>query len=649
MRSSMFMCCAAIVALALACSAAPATATVLTPSVLDGPSASILEVDGAAMAPDGTGGVVYRKLVDGVPHVFVSRFLKGTWEKPLQADVGQLGPATDPTIAAGEGGELLVVWVQPWTWISSSPGAAATLHYELMSAVLQPGASSFGQIERIEEVGNGTAAYPSLAMAPNGDAYVAYRIVTNPLTPGTAVPIQPMRTGDELAEVRVARFNGLTWSSLGDMNGLPGEVTMRKPSASNAPVVGVDNDGDGLVVWQEPDIEGVARIWARRLSGTTKGNPMQVSPSTIGGLPVDVDADAPALAFNEYGQAVVGFRLEGGQGSPLGASALLANALTLPVPEELSSFAGAEPLAKAEGISEPSVAIDEDGADRIAYTAGGDADLVSEKEKVVTGPSILGSGSGPALTALNPEGGGATAWSTSDPAGEPAVELRQEFPDGAWQAGYLTAPVSGSISDLFAAGSGLGDELIVFREGSSTSTRIVASVAQAPPKRFYVDVPSGWVKAADAKVEWQKAVESVGSVTYSVLVDGKVVVDGLHSLSTRLSARELGNGVREVQVLATDDLGQQTMSAPAKLKAQTSPPLVSVHRIGRRRVKVRVYGDNAGVKVAKTRVSFGDGSTVRGHDAVVHAYAHAGRYTVTVEATDKIGNRRQAHVLVSIR
>jgi hypothetical protein len=607
-----------------------------------------LEVSGTAFAPDGTGGVVYRKLLDGVPHVFVSRFLHGKWGSPIQVDVGQIGPATEPAIAAAEGGELLVVWVQPWTWISASPGATATLHYELMSAVLQPGAQSFSQIEQIDDVGDGTAAYPSLAMASNGDAYVAYRVVTNPLAPGTTLPIQPMRPGDELLEVRVARFNGLSWSLLGQINGLPGQVTMRKPTASNAPAIGVNDAGDGLVAWQEPEISGVARIWARRLAGTTKGNILQVSPSTLDGAPLTVDAEAPALALSEYGQAVVAFRLAGGPGSPLHAAALMSNALTLPVPEEVSSFTGPTQVASAEGIGTPSVAIDQDGDYRISYSAGGDAQLFADKEGKAIAPLPLGPGSGPALTALNPEGGGATAWATQDADGQPAVALRQEFPDGAWQESFLTAQVSGVVADLSAAGSGLGDELLAFRQGSGTQTRVVAGMAQAPPKQFYVQAPHGWVRASGATVEWQPALDTLGSVTYSVIVDGRLVAHGLQGLSDRLRGQQLGDGVRHVQVLATDNLGQETMSSPVSLKVQSNPPLVSVRHLGAR-VRVRVYGDDAGVRRSKTRIGFGDGSLVLHRDTVVHTYSQPGRYTISVQAIDTVGNRRDAQIEVSVR
>src|ERR1700679_2496062 len=69
-----------------------ADAAIVPASVLDGPSASVLDVDGAALASDGTGEIVFRALQDGEPHVFVSRFLNGGWQVPRQVDVGQAGP-----------------------------------------------------------------------------------------------------------------------------------------------------------------------------------------------------------------------------------------------------------------------------------------------------------------------------------------------------------------------------------------------------------------------------------------------------------------------------------------------------------------------------------------------------------------------------
>jgi PKD domain len=627
-----------------------ADAAIVPASVLDGPNSSVLEVDGAALASDGTGGVVFRALQDGEPHVFVSRFLGGSWQAPRQVDLGQAGPVTFPTIAAADGGELLVVWVQPWAWISSSPGSAATLHYELMSAVLQPGATSFSQIERIADVGDGTAAYPSLAMAPNGSAYVAYRVVTNPLASGTTLPIQPMRPGDELVNVRVSRFNGLNWSEVGVVNRSPGQVTMRKPSASNAPVVVVNDRSQALVVWQEPEINGVARIWARRLFGSSKGNVLAVSPTTIDGKPVDVDADAPAVALSPYGQAEVAFRLAGGTGSPLGSPAIMLNTLPMPVTEVVSSFTGPTVLDSAAGIGPPSVAVESHNKYRVAYTAAGAARLVSGTENGSGSPSVLGGADGElAFTTIDPEGGGTTVWQSTDSSGLPVVQAREDFPGGSWQGGYLSAPLSGPVSDLVSGESGLGDVLIAFRQGPAGGSQVMATFAQTPPETFQVTTPSEWVSASKAAISWEEAPDAIGPVSYAVLIDGRVVVRDLSGLSAKLDPHVLGDGRRRIQVLASDDLGQQTMSGPASLDVESNPPQVAVKRLSGVRVKVRVYDDPAGIEAGKTLVDFGDGTTVTGRDSAVHTYRHAGRYTIVVHATDKVGNQRDAHVRVQVR
>src|ERR1700736_3472744 len=49
---------------------------------IDGPSSDIISLGGVAIAPDGTGGLVYVKRDQGEAHVFVSRFVYGSWQPP---------------------------------------------------------------------------------------------------------------------------------------------------------------------------------------------------------------------------------------------------------------------------------------------------------------------------------------------------------------------------------------------------------------------------------------------------------------------------------------------------------------------------------------------------------------------------------------
>jgi hypothetical protein len=258
------------------------------------------------MAPDVMGVLIYRKVVGGDPHFFVLLFFGGAWQPPIQVDASQLFAASFPAIAAGEGGRLLAVWAEPYATVGQ------TTRYELMSSELQPGSASFDQAIQVDprDVGDGTTVSPSLSMAPNGEAYVAYRVV------GDTQTLAALHPGDEQVDVRVARFNRLTWSSLGAVNRSP-FVAMRHPTATNAPVIATNGVGGGAVVaWQEPDVSGAARIWVRRIFGTTLGNVLPVSEETANGQPISTDADAPAVAVNAFGEARVAYRLSGGVGSP---------------------------------------------------------------------------------------------------------------------------------------------------------------------------------------------------------------------------------------------------------------------------------------------------------------------------------------------
>ena len=72
---------------------------------------------------------------------------------------------------------------------------------------------------------------------------------------------------------------------------------MRPPTQANAPQIAIGPTGNGIVVWQEPEIDGVARIFARRLFGASLNYVMPVSATSFGGAPLNEDAEAPAVAF----------------------------------------------------------------------------------------------------------------------------------------------------------------------------------------------------------------------------------------------------------------------------------------------------------------------------------------------------------------
>jgi hypothetical protein len=645
-------------ALASACLAiaAPRARAQLAPAgTIDGPSPTILDVDGAAMAPDGSGAILYRKLLAGQAHLFVARFLNGAWQAPVQVDAGQPFSATFPAIAAGDGGRVLVVWEEPWAVVNQAT------QYELMSAEVNPGASQFGPAVQIDPkgIGDGSAAYPSLAMAANGQAYVAYRVVTDNLIDNQT--IVPTRPGDELIDVRVARYNGqgLAWTELGRVNDHP-QLTMRHPTAENAPAIGVSLAGNAVVTWQEPDASGAARILARRIFGSRLGNVvLDVSATSVEGQPVGAEADAPAIAVSRFGEAKIAYRLAGGAGSPYGGPRILLNTLPPETDPSGAKLQGVKVLAAGSTLGPPSIAIGSKGEVRAAYASGGQAQLESGSDyEPFSAPlsfGALGSAQEPAATTttrvpigIDPAGGGVSAWPAADGAGLPAIEAREDFPDSAFQTALLAAPLSGPVGAPVLGGSGNGDALIAFAQGPAEAQQVMAAVAKAPPAPFEATTPVGWVRGGAATVSWEAPAEAFGASSYAVLVDGHATARGLTGLSLRLSPRALGDGVHRVQVLATDSLGQQTMTPEATLKVDANPPEVTVRHVGARGIAVRVFDRASGAVADDTTIAFGDGSHSRHRLTARHTYAAGGTYTLVVRSRDRVGNTLDVHLRVSV-
>jgi hypothetical protein len=633
----------------------PALAVIHPASVLDGPANDILEVDGAAMAPDGSGGILYRKEVEGIPHVFAVPFANGHWGGPLQVDGEDLYGASQPAIAAGEGGRLLVVWVQPRN-VSSG---GVTL-YELMSASLQPGAGGFGQAIVVDPnvgepfTGDVSAVAPTLAMARDGAAYVVYRTIVSDCNSGQTnePPNSACLPGstDKLVDVRVARFQYLTWSSLGAINRAP-QIAMRNPTAENAPAIGVGLNGNGVVAWQEPGSDGVARIWARRLFGTVLGNVLQASPEQIDGRPVTSDAEAPALAVGPYGQARIAYRIRGAPGSAVATTQLYLNSILSETAPHGSQLQGSAPVVGATqgGLGVPSAAIDQREDFRVAWTQGGAAHELAGEQRVAGSPVVVGAAGGQALTAINPAGGGTTAW-TAPPGAAPAVRAREDYAQGAFQTAQLAGTIPGQVSGLALGGDGQGDALLAFAQGPPGRSEVLGDFVQAPPAPFTIETPTGWLRGGAARVAWEAAPDAVAGVTYAVYVDGRQRIGGLTGFATRLRAAGLGDGVHKVQVLATDASGQGEMSGTSTLRVDANAPIVRIGLLYRGRgVRVVVSDRASGVDAHATVVSFGDGHTTRRRDTVAHRYRRAGTYAIVAQVRDRVGNHATVHLWVKVR
>jgi PKD domain len=641
--------------------AAPTQALILQPSTIDGPSAEGLSLGGVAMAPDGTGGLVYTKTVGGVQHVFASRYNGSQWSGPVRVDGEGSFAASQPRIAAGNNGRLLVVWVTPVATL-----AKGQVRYGLWSASLGPGAEEFSSALLIDaNVGEGTGVDPSLAGTTPGNAIVAYRVVTYAFPKPATIPNPPvqLRPGDVMAEIRAARLEGGRWSKVPTLNRNV-NLSMRSPTEDNAPQVAIGATGRAVVAWQEPDQSGAARILMRRITGTTPGPVFLASPETWNGRPVTEDATAFSLGVTAIDRARLAVLVEGSAGGPSGGPRVFLTSFgsssvpggNKPVGPELADGAGGAlpgPLglpgvAAAEGMGSG-------GSLLLAFASGSSVRTVGlNAQGALLGPETI---SGPAaqagtpmVAAVDPEGGNLVAYEGVGEEGLPAVAVHQTFAEGSSQTGLLYGPIGGQISQFEGSASGAGDGLIAFRQGEGGESAIVADRIAAAPTSFSVQVPEGWVAPGKAMVRWAPPQSAVGGLVYGLLVNGRMVRSGLQRLRFTPPPVQLYDGVGKVQVVATDRLGEEVLSRPARMKVDSQPPRMQL-RIGRSSgfVRLKLKDAQSGLVPRATRVAFGDGVKGRRGASFTHHYKLPGTYKIRLRAEDRVGNVLDQRVSVTVK
>jgi hypothetical protein len=638
----------------LALLAAPATAAAVVSDVqpIDGPSADVVDVADAAMSEDGSGGLVYLKRVDGHSHVFAAQFRRGAWRPSQRVDVGQNFDSSWPRIGAGDGGRLVVTWVQEFGVESD----------RLFSATLDPGANGFQAPVPIDfNVGEATSTYPDLAMNRGGQAYLVYHVVTD-----TSPANPPGYVG---ADVRVARYNGRLWSVLGTPVDRGINTPVRLPTDVNSPKVGIDVQGGGVVAWQEPDDEFVDRVWARRLFGASVGIPLQVSPSSWEGAPLRGPADAFSLDVAGFGEASVAFRQQPGQASKLAAPRSMVNE-TPDVFSELSGRFGQALLADGSargGLGPPSVGVDPRGL-FISGFSSGPTSLLGSGDDGVAEPVVRLDG-GASSVAGDPQvdlaetGAAVAAWRELR-GGAGLVAVQERRADGVVEPTDLSAPHGGAVGRVVLGGSGLGDAIVAWKQGSDAGAQIAVSVIDAPPNPFLILLPEGWRRKKRIRIAWDHSLNAIGRVRYSVSVDDEPVVENRKRLNAYLTRDDIEDGRHTIQVFAVDAAGQETGSRFGRLKVDRHAPRVKLRHHGRRLTVIVSDGprhSTSGVRRGSVRVAFGESSGARASASarprragrqgdrkrkrkpltvrVAHTYERGGRYSLQVRARDRAGNK----------
>jgi hypothetical protein len=636
---------ALVAALALACwLCAPGAKAEISPvAPIDGPSSEIVDFGGAAMASDGSGGIVYRRRVEGRPHIFVAQYANGAWGKPQRVDTGEQFESSFPAIAAGEGGRLVAVWANHYS--STTDG--------LFSATMDPGSTGFQPPVPVDlNIGQATGTYPSIAMNLAGQALVSYRVVN--AVSGPSTPNIP--PGYVLDEIRMARFDGQYWSGLGQPLNRDVNQPVPQPTAANSPRVAIDLTGQGLIAWQEPDDNFVNRVYARRIFGMVPGNLLDVSPVSYDGHSLNGAVDELSVDVAGFGQGAVAWRQEPAPGSGF----THARAFEAEIPSSFdphgSAFGAARAVDGPPGADGPSagvggidMAVDGKGGFDVGYASGEESFDASGSESALTPPASkpvrLDSGSEvpgePVLTRAD-DGALAAAWRVQVH-GAGAVAVLERRSDGTPNRSLVAAPHGGAVHALAIGGSHRGDAIFGFLQGDGANAQIAAVVVRAPPGEFVTSAPSGWVRSARIPFQWEVPLAGAGSIKYAVLVDSQEVAEDVGGTEYTLTREQISDGVHTVQVEATDSLGQVVDSVPATVKVDRTPPHARVTVRGGS-VTVTVSdgprGQCSGVRGASVRVQFGDGASGHGRAVLRHRYRRAGTYTLVIRAADNVGNRR---------
>ena len=147
---------------------------------------------------------------------------------------------------------------------------------------------------------------------------------------------------------------------------------------------------------------------------------------------------------------------------------------------------------------------------------------------------------------------------------------------------------------------------------------------------------------------WQPSAEHWAPVSYAVSIDGHQVAT---TTQTSYARAALPDGRHSWQVVASDPYGQSATSTVRRLLIDTAPPGVALSLRGHHRKDSQLtfsVTTTAISGIRKVTVDYGDGQT-SSLARSTHAYAKAGRYTVSATVTDRAGLRGTVREQVTIR
>ncbi len=610
-----------VLLLGLGASSARAAPTPAAPTVVAGPDAGIAALTGMSIAHDGTGGLVYLDQVAGVARVFVSRLVGGAFQAPQQIDATLPGASSQPVIAAGNSGVLLIAFINAGElYVVNVAGVTAGFGTPLALAA--------------------GAANPAISISNFGKAYLAFSVI-----------------GAGGNDVRDAYYFAGAWT----VEPTPLDATPSDDAGSGTgrPAVAAAGDGVGIVAWGEAGHTIVRRVWGTAPSVVYQ----QADVPSLSGWS-EVSSDAPSLSAGADSSYVdVGFQetlTSGGQSQ----SRALMNRL---IAGSSGGITAADGLSTPgpEGAVDPQVVMDDSGrgymtsartiTHQLMADALGNNGANGGVFRVDSLPNTASSDAVPAIA-----GGSAMliGWQEDSAPLAPA-EIRVRYaPAGGSSLGpelVLSSPILGSTNadaGLFAGGDAAGDAALAWVQGTGASTRIVAAQMYQPPGSFGASRRITYSRSPQPVLSWSTPREAWGPLVYVVTLDGVQVARS--GASTYRPAAPLSEGPHLYQVTAFNAAGVATPASAASLLVDTIAPSARISLSGTRRAGATVHlrvrssdvrppepvADSSGV--ASVTVNWGERHRAKHPSNKSHVYSRPGLYKVTVTVVDRAGNKATA-------
>lgn len=616
--------CALLTLAALALSSTPALAGLYPGDVAVAPNPGLRTLDGLDIAPDGSGAMVFTRDDGGVDHVFVSRLVDGAWSGPERVDDGLGAASSEATVAAGDGGRVIVAFVNGGN----------------VYAVTRAGAGT-GYVRQTVWSGGG-ASGPAVDASVNGKAYLAFA------APGA---------GGHDVRSAFAKDAGAWTVAAAPLDANAGNDagvgTGRARVAASA-------DGVAIVVWGEG-----GHVFARRVFGTA---PSLAIADALEGLAIEgvpaASADTPVVSTQDDDSFTgVAFRAHFNLGGPTLRSRAVFRRLRGSRFETPTTIDNA-PFASGQSSGEPRLATV--GTGQGIAVAQNDTSFLNTSMRLLfdveAGPLEQPDSIAPSTAPTFAVVAAATvrkmivAWQYTPAAGAPEIHARY-FAETAFEPeqAISRAELGPTLAarGLHAAADDNGDIAVAYvQDVPGQGPAIAVATVDQPPARFSPIALAGFQRTDRPTLSWTTSREAWGR-HFQVTIDG--VVAGVTGRRSFRVPTPLAQGAHTWQVTSLDRRGQGFPARTVGVRIDSRPATARARLSGARRagasLRLRVTASDApaavpGVAPVVTSgvksivVDWGDKTArQRIRRGGQHVYARPGRYALRVLVTDRAGNR----------